>query len=472
MRRTHRLLAFGLAALCVSTALPAAADAGRFTPGAPGLGDPWYPAEGNGGYDVRHYDLDLSYDPQSRQLDGTSRIQARATQDLSRFDLDLQQLTVKGVTVNGRSAAFTRKGQELIITPGQGLPNGSGFVVTVSYGGEPKPIGGDSPYGFVPTDDGAVIESVEDAASTWFPSNDHPSDKATFAFTVHVPKGLSVVANGQLVARHTTGDTTTFRWDENDPMATYLATVDIGTWQIKTGTTPGGIPQYVAVDPKLAKADPTHSMTFFWDNTAKITDLWTKMFGPYPFDSTGAIAVKATYGGKDLPFSEETQTRPVYSGVDTTETIAHELSHQWFGDSVGITSWNEIWLNEGFATFAAWYWDGVNGGKTAHDQAREVYDTYPADAPFWKIVVADPQAPDENSGPRVYLGGAMVLQFLREKLGDQKFFAVLRSWSAAHRHGNATSDQFADLASRVSGQDLSAFFHTWVLSTGKPPLPS
>ena len=474
MRRSPwraQLVVLGTVVAIVGALVPeaSATDKVEFRPGSSGLGDPWYPFEGNGGYQVEHYDLDLSFEPDSGQLDGVAVIDARATQDLSRFDLDLQQLTVTKVTVDGLTAGFSRNGQELIITPARGLPNRSRFRVEVSYGGTPQPLGGDTPYGFVPTDDGAVVLSVQDGASTWFPANDHPSDKATFAFSVRVPKALGVVANGRLVSRRTVGESTTFRWAERDPMATYLATVAIGQWEIRTGRTAGGVPQYVAVDPRLKGSGPD-PMTFFWDTSAEVTDLWVKTFGPYPFDSTGAIADLALYQGKMVPFSEESQTRPVYSDVHQDATIAHELAHQWFGDSVGIPRWSEVWLSEGFATFATWYWDETKGRTSAHDEALRTYDSYPADSAFWKVITAAPGQPDQNVGARVYLGGAMALQLLREKIGDQKFFSLLRAWATRNHHGNATSVDFAALANRISGQDLTQFFDAWIFSPGKPPL--
>ncbi|WP_242902356.1 M1 family metallopeptidase [Actinomadura terrae] len=448
---------------------------GEFGPGAPGLGDPWYPQAGNGGYQVGHYDLDLSYEPRTRHLEGRVRIRAEATQNLSRFDLDFRGLSVRRVAVNGRPAGFNRDGQELRITPARGLPDRSRFTVTVDYGGTVRPeqdAGG--PTGFVPTPDGAVVSGGGDTASTWFPSNDHPSDKATFDFRVRVPAGLRVVANGEPRGRRDSGATTTYEWSEPVPMATYLATVDIGRWQVRRGRTPGGIPEYVAIDPALRK--PARPMEFFWNTTARVVDVWSSRFGPYPFGSTGAIAIAATYEGEPVPISEETQTRPVYSLAEGDQLVAHELAHQWFGDCVGVTAWNEIWLSEGFSTFAAWYWDEINGRGRAHDEALKIYNGNPSGARFWTVPIADvpkpdPDDPEQVSGSRAYLGGAMALQFLREKLGDETFFAVLRAWPRRHRYGTATTAQFAALASEISGRDLRGFFATWVQSPGKPALP-
>ena len=480
MRKTRRMLAIGTTTVCLAAISPAAVAEKRpqFTPGATGIGDPYFPLEGNGGYDVQHYDLAVSYDPQTKRLDGTNTITARATQNLSRFDLDLQQLDVSRVTVGGRSAAFTRNGQELQITPRKGLRKNSRFVVAVTYGGVPQTIIGSpvvfgSPYGFVHTDDGIFTGDEPNASSTWFPSNDHPSDKATYTFRVTAPKDRSVIANGNLVSQRTKGDKTTWVWDEKYPMATYLATADIGQWQFKDGKTPGGIRETVALDPKLIGRDPNHPdpMAFFWDTTAQATDLWSKTFGKYAFDSTGAIADLATYNGQTIGFSLETQTRPLYSDVRSAGTIAHELAHQWFGDAVSVQDWNDIWLNESFATFAANLYTEKNGGTPVHDTARNVYNRHSATDTWWNVKIADPQR-DTMFHDRVYSGGGMVLQFLREKIGDDKFFALLHTWYEQHKYGNGSTEQFTALANKISHQNLDSFFQTWLYSTGKPALPT
>ncbi|HEX8863378.1 MAG TPA: M1 family metallopeptidase [Actinomycetes bacterium] len=451
--------------------LQAAALAAPGEPGAAGVGDPYFPLLGNGGYDVRHYDLTFSYDPATDRLDGTMVIRARATQDLSRFDLDLQQLDVSAVRVNDNPVAYSRDGQELQITPPNRLGKGSTFNVAVDYGGVPQTIVGSpivfgSPYGFLHTDDGAFMGDEPNVASTWMPLSDHPSDKATWTFRVTVPEGKSVVANGRLVSQVTANGKSTFTWDEPDQMATYLATADIGNWVLKTGRTPGGIPETVAVDPTIIATRPD-AVDFFYNTTAEATDLWVKNFGPYPFNSTGAIADNATYNGQPLGFSLETQTRPVYSAVRSSSTIAHELAHMWFGDSVSVADWRHIWLNEGFASYAQYLWTEHLGGASPHDQFVAEFNSIPATSSFWNVVIADPQR-DTMFARAVYRRGAMTLQALRDKIGADAFFQVLKTWTAEHRQANGTTAQFIALCERISGQDLGNFFQVWLYMPSKP----
>ena len=283
---------------------------------------------------------------------------------------------------------------------------------------------------------------------------------------ITVPKGVTAVANGRLVSSRTRHGTSTFVWYEDSPMATYLTTIDTGQWEIRTGRTPGGVPEYVAADPVLPDVNGVAPVDFFFDTSAEAVDFLSQYFGRYPFSSTGAIADNATYNGTPLGFSLETQTKPVYSAVRSTTTIAHELAHMWFGDSVTPSTWDNIWLNEGFATFAEYLWLEHNGTRTAHESFERDYARAPTSS-FWQIIVADPQR-DTMFASAVYRRGGMTLQALREKIGDDKFFTILKSWTAKYRHGNANTAQFIALAEKVSGQDLDAFFQTWLYTAGKP----
>jgi len=463
-RTAGLIAAAGLAVVGLATA-PTAEAHPDYRPGAAGLGDPYFPLLGNGGYRVGHYTLNLDYAPDTHQLAGTAVITARATQDLSRFDLDLSGMTVDAVRVDSVAAGFARAGQELQITPRHGLRHGDAFTVAVRYHGSPQTITGSpivfgADYGWQYTPDGAFVGDEPNAANTWFPSNDHPSDKATFTFRITVPSDRQVAANGDLLARRTHGDRTTFVWDETSPMATYLATIDIGRWNFRSGTTPGGIPETMAVDPDLA--DQAAAARIF-ELSGEVTDFWSKEFGRYPFTSTGAIVDNVPNVG----FSLETQTRPLYGFAAGPGTVSHELSHQWFGDSVSVRTWRHIWLNEGFATFAAWLWGEHTGGNSTYVSAKNTYDRIPATSSFWNQSIADPQR-DTMFSSAVYNRGGMTLAALRHRIGDPAFFTLLNRWPAQHRYGTASTGQFVALAERVSGEDLGSFFDTWLWQKTKP----
>lgn len=461
LSRSARLAAVATAAAAsfVIAAAPAP------TPGADGVGDPYFPQLGNGGFDARHYDLDIAYAPDTGRLDGRTTITARATQNLSSFDLDLQKLDVTRIEVNGRRAEFTRSGDEITVTPGNFLARGRTFTVSVTYGGIPQPLNSPivfgSDYGWMKTPDGVFVACEPNAASTWFPSSDHPSDKATYDIRVKAPKGLTAVSNGRLVSTYDKGASTYTHWRESKPMATYLATATIGKFDVRTGKTPSGIPIYVAIDPTLANSNSVDVYAV----TAAATDYWASLFGPYPFEETGAIVDNMPQAG----FSLEVQSKPAYSAVRNETTIVHELAHQWFGDSVSVAQWKDTWLNEGFATYAQWLWAEHQGTRSAHDSFLAAYDARAADNPFWGITVADPQR-DTMFASAVYQRGAMTLQMLRERIGDTAFFKLLPAWTKLHRYGNADTADFIRLAEKVSGQQLDDLFHTWLFTPGKPTL--
>jgi hypothetical protein len=297
-------------ALFCATLLPGAVTAtgSSFTPGAPGAGDPYYPLDGNGGYDVRHYDLNLKYQPATDILKGTETISARATQNLSSFNLDLVGLNVRSIKVDGRRATWTRDGQELVITPRHGLRKHAKFTVVIRYDGIPEPtieFGGEG--GFFATDDGAIIAGQPHGAATWFPANDHPTDKASFSYKITAPKGLEVVANGKLTGRRTHHGWTTWSWNAKEPMATYLATMNIGEFDIDAYRK-RGISYWDAIDPDLLApvAVPTTGSQFALSDRAhdSYKRLMRTVHIPAGGASVGFAITRSTETNWDFTFVE------------------------------------------------------------------------------------------------------------------------------------------------------------------------
>ncbi|WP_206306512.1 M1 family metallopeptidase [Streptomyces malaysiense] len=463
MSRSVRLVPAVAVALALVLAGTGCGGGVRGTPGGPGVRDPYFPKAGNGGYDVDHYDLTLDYTPATRRLVATAVIRARATKDLSAFDLDLAGLHVDSVGVDGRDARYNRAGQELTVRPHDDLRKGRVFRTTVRYSGVPgtltDPDG--SAEGWLPTADGALGLGEPVGSMAWFPGNDHPSDKATYDITVTVPQGLQAVSNGELADRSTRAGRTSYHWHVAQPMASYLATVAIGHFDITRSKGPGGLPVLTAVDPTQAKASAAV--------LARLPEIvkWEEdTFGPYPFSSVGAIVDRPD----DAGYALETQNRPVFPGAPELGTLVHELAHQWYGDCVTPKSWRDMWLNEGFATYAQWLWDEDHGGDTAEKTFRSYYDAH--DSALWAFPPATPSGAAHISGSPVYERGAMVLHKIRQKVGDKAFFALLRAWPASHRYGNAsTADFTAYVEHRFPDQDFGEIWKDWLYGQGKPAHP-
>jgi aminopeptidase N len=431
------------------------------TPGADGVGDPYFPELGNGGYDVERYVLDIGWTPDGGRIDGVARVEAVATQRLSRFDLDLVGLDVAEVTVDGEAASVERQGErELVVTPEAPIDSGAAFVAEVTYGGVPQDlpvVGGVIEPGWTADGEEVYVLGEPDGASTFFPANDHPSDKAAYELRITVPDGLEVAANGQLAEQiPADGGGQTWVFDAPDPMASYLVQVVIGDLEFATASGPDGLPIRHAFDADVAEvAEPAVA------RTGEMIDVYDDLFGTYPFVAYGAVVVDDQLG-----LALETQTLSIF-GPDsvTDETIvAHELAHQWFGNHVSPATWRDIWLNEGFAVYASWLWSERTGGPSADEFARSMSAESGLDRP-----PADPGAEDLFD-VSVYYRGALTLHVLRNELGDDAFFGLLRAWIDRYGGHSATTADFEALAADRSGRDLSGLFDAWLRAPRVPDL--
>lgn len=466
------LLATAAVPLLVSSGpLSSTAQAG-YRPGSSGVGDAYFPRDGNGGYGARSYDLALRWSPATGHLDGVATIRARAHQPLSRFDLDLHGLQVHSVLVDGRQAAFHRDGPELVVDPaGRGIAAGTDFVVEVRYGGVPRPVrdGRRVTGGLLRTPDGAVAGGAPHPASGWFPVNDHPSDRARYTVAVTVPAALQVVANGHLTRWKPAADVawSTWTYRAREPMAAYLTVLDIGVLSADrhrsgghffTDVLPAGLDGRAEEVARASLARQPQMIRFL-----------ERRLGRYPFRDAGTIVAS---GRRHLPAVLGTQTRAVVRPGAFTDrrhgeaAVVRGLAHQWFGADVGLRRWRHVWLAEGMAEYAGWLWDARRGGPSPQQRFTRLLRT-PAGSPFWDLRVDDPGPRRLFSAP-VRLRGAMALQALRRQVGDRDFFATWRRWSADRGGRPATTVAFVRLAHRVSGERVRPLLHTWLGTARRP----
>jgi aminopeptidase N len=440
-------------------ALLTPATAGAQTQGAAGLGDPYFPNAGNGSYEVDHYDLRIAFSPGRGRIDAVATISATSSQGLSGFNLDFRGLRVSSVTVDGAPAAFRRQGSELTVVPASAIVVGARFQVVVAYAGKPRPlIGADGfPTGWIPTKGGAFVGNEPRGAITWFPCNDTPADKASYSFTVTVPRGRVAVANGSLESVTASGGQRKFVWREYEPMSTYLATVTTGRFQLRYGTV-NGLPAWNAIAPSLVAGSRRAVRS-----TGAVLARFASSFGPYPFSTVGAIADRGFPG-----FALETQTRPLFGERVRPIVLVHELAHQWFGDAVTPAIWRDIWLNEGFATWSEWLWRTNGNDAGLRSFFRKGYHARPRfGRRLWRVAPGDP-GKKKLFGLSVYDRGGLTLEALREKIGDPAFYEILRRWVAGHLYGSASTQDFISLAESVSGQQLDRFFNVWLYQRGRP----
>lgn len=432
------------------------------SPTASARRDALFPGQGNAGYQVRSYDVAIDYQPLTNRAVATVRIRAVARTTMRSFHLDFEGPRVTSVVVDGRRATWDRRGTELVVTPARRVEEGR-FAVTVSYDGQPPehvdPDG--STEGWVRTSDGAVAINEPVGAMTWLPSNNTPGDKARFTYRLSAPAGYAAVANGELVDTAPHGTGTTWTWRQEEPMSTFLAVVGFGRYDVTessyTSVDGRRLPLWFFEDAAVGSAEGAREVL------PEVMTFCEELFGAYPFSSGGHVVDDAYVG-----YALETQTRPFYPpGAAGTLTVVHETAHQWFGNSVTLTDWHDIWLAEGFATYAEWMWAGEHAGRTPQEHFDALYSR-DADDDLWSPAPTEFTDPADLFGEPVYLRGAMTLHALRREIGTADFLRLARRWAADFAYDNVRTRDLERLAEKVSGEQLDTLFDDWLRLDGKP----
>jgi aminopeptidase N len=463
--------------------------AGSPVSGARSAGDPLFAYVGNGGYDVSSYVVSYDYRSGTRKMDASVRIDATATQDLSGFSLDAAVEKITKVAVGGRPAGFRLSGEKLLITPGRVLPRGRPFRVDVTFRVDraanpqsPAFPPAEKPHrtAWVDKKDGFAVMGQPDRAHLFFPSNDHPSDKAKITFRITTPKGLQAVANGTLRSRTEKAGRVTHVYATRDPIPTHVVQAAVGRFTLIKGSGPGGLP----LRSHVAKAQAARTRPLV-DGIAEQMAWMERQLGPFPFETYGVLGVPGAYNGVAL----ETATLSTYAvesltGTDEkgkvteedtrndTITMAHELAHQYFGDAVAVRDWNQMWISEGHAEFYQVLYAVEKGWRDLDDPARGLRARYDFDGD--KRVESGPPGKMKHARD-VLVGtntaGLLMLFGLREMVGKDTFRRIEKTFFAEFRGRSASTGDYIKVANRVSGKDLTGYINGWIYSATTPPMP-
>jgi len=438
--------------------------------GAPGA--EYVIGHGDRRYRVQHYDLDLVYKVATNHLVGTATLSVVALAELRELSLDLAGLHVSRVRVDGRPPArYAHRGHRLDVRLAAVATAGTELTVQVTYAGKPRPVHGvHGGAGWEELSDGVLVGSQPHGAPSWFPCNDRPSDKASYRVSLAAPSGYHVAGNGTLTARSTKGGQTTWVYEQAEPMASYLASLQIGRYVVTDVATGATRPDGTAVPVEIVH--PPHvkvgAGTAF-ARQGRMVATFEQLFGPYPF---GSYRVVVTDDPLEIPLEAQGLSsfgaNHAVAGWENERLVAHELSHQWFGNSLTVAHWRDIWLHEGFACYSEWLWSQESGGPSADSRARTHHArlaALPQD-----LVVGDP-GPRLMFDDRVYKRGALTLHALRTVVGDQAFFGLLRAWTTEHAYGLVTTTAFWAHAQAFSTTPLVDLAEKWLFTRRLPKLP-
>ncbi|MBU2694525.1 M1 family metallopeptidase [Pimelobacter sp. 30-1] len=430
-------------------------------PGLP-TADPYLPDHGDPSYSVRHYDLDLIYVPDGNRLRGTAVLSVVVLAETNRLVLDLAGLAATKLRIDGaRLKKWSTRSNRLVLQLDRAVAAGAELTLTIAYGGSPQPVidryHGDA--GWEELEDGVIVAAQPHGAPTWFPCNDRPDDKATYRIELSAPSGYTVVANGNLAQKRRRASVDTWTYVMDRPMASYLATVQIGRYD-----TTEHAPSLVTIAP------PDADLAGSFDQQPAMMAFFERVFGDYPFDGYAAVVTD-----DELEIPLESQSLSTFGrnfcSTDWSQVrlIAHEMAHQWFGNAVTLRHWQDIWLHEGFACYAEWLWSEESGGPHTCDGWARHHHERLADLPQ-DLVLADP-GPELMFDDRVYKRGALALHALRVAVGDESFFGLLKAWAAERRGASVTTAELLEFAGERTGVDVAGLLGPWLFEAELPAFP-
>ena len=415
------------------------------------------------GWDALKYTIHLEPSMTGRTISGTTKIDGVATiAGLTTVNLDLVGFTIDAVRLNGSSANFSRTGGGRVVSVVLPAPLNVGqtFSIDVVYRGTPIIEGG---LGFGFSSSGAATFAEPEGSRLWFACKDRPSDKAIYESFITVPNQFVVASNGRLVETTQEGGKTTYHWLESHQIATYLISLAISNYRVIEDSY-GDLPVWHYVYPEL-ESDARRDFS----RTPEMMQVFEERLGvPYPFDKYGH-ALFENFGGAMEHQSCTSYGSPLITGDNRYDrVVAHELGHQWFGNLVSPAEWEEIWLNEGFATWTEFIWtEHINPSGLADLMAgrESYYIDYEASAGAYSLYAPPPS---RLFGATIYQKGGWVVAMLRYVVGDEAFFSGLRAYLESHSFGNGRTEEFKAAMEAASGQELDAFFSEWVYATGYP----
>ncbi len=424
--------------------------------GGSGLGDAYSPLWGNGGYDVQHYEIDLEVDVTENQVEGLTALDAEATQELDAFNLDFLGMEISNVSVNGADATFCRDDAgELTIIPDRPLAEGESFTTSVSYHGTPLTFAPNVyAWGWYKDADTIATSGSSSDPAFLYPNNEHWSDPAQYTIRIIVPEGYQASTVGVLVDTTQKDGLVTTTWELTSPSNATLLSIS-GDSLTKTFEGPAGL----AVDFEYP-AELEYWFVKTIQDIPELVDYFVSIFGPFPYETLGITVTKNLVVPISVP------TRIFIGSAENEIRLAHELAHQWIGNSLHVT-WGDSWLSEGLATYAETLWR-EHQGQSADDLTRQLYEELPVST--YPPGYATPEQ-WEPGGDVIYVRPGVAFHALRLKVGDETFFSILKTFDDRYQDIIVTTNDFISVAEEVSGQDLTAFFDAWLYQETVPDIP-